>query len=110
MFKTVQKVLFQDRRGFIEHGFVNCRHCRSVHDPGSKNERQSGGAKTLTRTQNELFAILEKTPEATERRFSIINQITANYRKENKNDDLILFLTDYVKNTRTTNIMRIGCY
>ena len=98
MFKTVQKKFYSKTGAvLLSTVLLIVGIAAACTIPAAKNERQSGGAKTLTRTQNELFAILEKTPEATERRFSIINQITANYRKENKNDDLILFLTDYVK-------------
>lgn len=48
-------------------------------------------------SQNELFALLNKTAEDDERRFFIINQIASNYRKAKKDGELILFLTDYVK-------------
>lgn len=53
--------------------------------------------KNFKNTQKELFRLLEKTSENTELRFSVINQIAANYRNENKENELILFLTDYVK-------------
>ena len=53
--------------------------------------------KNFKNTQKELFRLLEKTSENTELRFSVINQIAANYRNENKENELTLFLTDYVK-------------
>lgn len=98
MFKTVQKKLYSKTGTFLLGAVLAIAGIAAACAiPAAKNNEQESGSKTLGRTQNELFVILEKTPEATERRFSIINQITANYRKEKKDDELILFLTDYVK-------------
>ena len=78
MFKTVQKKFYSKTAAvLLSTVLLIVGIAAACTIPTAKNERQSGGAKTLTRTQNELFAILEKTPEATERRFSIINYFYA---------------------------------
>lgn len=48
-------------------------------------------------TQEDLFQLLEKTPLTDEKNYAIINQIATNYRNEEMYNELILFLTDYVR-------------
>jgi len=65
--------------------------------PAAKNIRKRNSEKEFRSTQNELFELLKKIPETNERRFAVVNQLAVNYRKEKKDNELILFLTDYVR-------------
>lgn len=51
----------------------------------------------LEKQQKELFAILKEANLSNETKFSIINQIAANYKTQKKESDLMLFLTDYIE-------------
>ncbi|MGI5172401.1 tetratricopeptide repeat protein [Treponema sp. OMZ 840] len=97
MFGKVKKSGFSKAAVFFICAMLLSLFVAACMFPAGKNKHNKSGDKEFYRNQNELFGLLEKTETATERRFSIINQIASNYRREKKDNELILFLTDYVK-------------
>ncbi len=64
---------------------------------GCSNEiSQDTSTEMILNSQEELFALLEKTQTTNEESFAIVNQIATQYRSLEKNNELILFLTEYV--------------
>ena len=52
---------------------------------------------SISKNQKELFTLLEEEKTNPQTSFSIINQITDSFRYQNDNQNLILFLTDFVE-------------